>query len=56
MCHAIDNPSICEIRAVIHFLHAKNMNAVEIHCELCTAVYSLSVVSEGTVRHDVECL
>jgi hypothetical protein len=49
MCPVIDNPTSCEIRTVICFLHAKNMNAVEIHCELCT-VYGQYVVSEGTVR------
>jgi hypothetical protein len=35
ICPAIDNPANCEIRAVIGFLHAKNMSTVEIHCELC---------------------
>jgi hypothetical protein len=35
MCPAIGNPTSCEIRAVIHFLHTKNMSAVAIHCELC---------------------
>jgi hypothetical protein len=34
MCPAIDNPVSCEIRAVIRFLRAKNMNAAEIHPEL----------------------
>jgi hypothetical protein len=34
MYPAIDNTVSCEIRA---FLHAKNMNAAEIHCELCMA-------------------
>jgi hypothetical protein len=38
MCPAIDNPVNCEIRAVISFLHAKNMSDAEIHRELC-AVY-----------------
>jgi hypothetical protein len=33
MCPAIDNPASCEIRAVIRFLHAKNMNAADIHHE-----------------------
>jgi hypothetical protein len=28
-CTAIDNPASSEIRAVIHFLHAKNMNVDE---------------------------
>jgi hypothetical protein len=49
MSPAIDNPASCEIRAVICFLHGKNMHAVEIHHELC-AVYGLNVMSEGTVR------
>jgi hypothetical protein len=31
MCPAIDNPTSCEIRAAIHFLHAKNMSAAEIN-------------------------
>jgi hypothetical protein len=34
MCPVIDNPAGCEIRALIRFLHAKNMTAAEIHCEL----------------------
>jgi hypothetical protein len=49
ICTAIDNPTSCEIRAVIRFLHAKNMSAAEIHCELC-AIYGQYVMSEGTVR------
>jgi hypothetical protein len=31
----IDNPASCKICTLIHFLHAKNMSAVEIHRELC---------------------
>jgi hypothetical protein len=38
MCPAIDNPASCEMFFVICFLHAKNINAAEINCELC-AVY-----------------
>jgi hypothetical protein len=50
MCPAIDNPASCEIcTVIIRFLHAKDMSAVEIHCELCT-VYGQNVMSEGTVR------
>jgi transposase len=49
MCPATDNPAPCEIRAVIRFLHAKNMTAAEINRELC-AVYGQNVMSEGTVR------
>jgi hypothetical protein len=50
LCPAIDNPASCEIRAVIRFLHAKNMSAAEIHRELCAAVYVQNIMSEGTVR------
>jgi hypothetical protein len=46
---ATDNPASCEIRDVIHFLHAKNTSADEIHGELCTD-YVENIVSEGTVR------
>jgi hypothetical protein len=49
MCPVIDNPAYCEIRALITFFHAKNVNAAEIHCELC-AVYGQNIMSEGTVR------
>jgi hypothetical protein len=49
MCPAIDNPSSCEIRAVIRFLQAKNMNVAEINRESC-AVYGQNVMSKGTVR------
>jgi hypothetical protein len=47
---SIDNPTSCEIHAVIRFLHAKNMSAEEIHCELCAAVYGQNEMSEETVR------
>jgi hypothetical protein len=49
MCPVIDNPGSCEILAVIHFIHAKNMSAGEIHHELCS-VYGQNVMSVGTVR------
>jgi transposase len=49
MCPATDNPTSCKIRAVIHFLHAKNMSAAEINRELCM-LYGQKVMSEGTVR------
>jgi hypothetical protein len=48
MCPAIGNS--CEIRSVIWFLHAKSMSAAEMHRELCKAVYSQNVMSEGTAR------
>jgi hypothetical protein len=48
-CPAIDNSARCEIRALIHCLIAKNVSVAEIRHELC-AVYSQSVMSEGTVR------
>jgi hypothetical protein len=48
MCPAIDNPTSRKICAVIRFLHAKNMSAAEIHCELCM-VYGQNVMSKRTV-------
>jgi hypothetical protein len=49
---AIDNLVSCEIRVVIHFLHAKITSAEEIHRELCAAMYgqNVLVMSEGTLR------
>jgi hypothetical protein len=49
MCPVIDNPASCKICAVIQFLHAENMSAVEIHHGLC-ALHGQNVMSEGTVR------
>jgi transposase len=48
-CPVIDNTASCEILAVIRFLHAKNMNAAEIHRELCMVIYGQNV-SEETIR------
>jgi hypothetical protein len=45
MCPATDNPSSCEIRAVINFLHGKIVSYAEIHRELCI-VYGQNVMSE----------
>jgi hypothetical protein len=50
MCLAIDNPTSCEICALMFFLHTLNMRAVEIHRELCVVVYGQNVVNEGTSR------
>jgi hypothetical protein len=50
MCPAIDNPTSCEIRALIRFLRAKSMSSAEIHRESCATIYSHNVMSEGTVR------
>jgi hypothetical protein len=50
MCSAIDNSASCEIRAVIRFLHAKKIIAVEIHRELCAAIYGQNIMSGGIVR------
>jgi hypothetical protein len=50
MFPAIDNPTSCEISALICFLPAKNMSVAEIHSELCTAVYGQNVMSEGAVK------
>jgi hypothetical protein len=50
MCPTIDNPTSCEIRAVIRFLRSKNMSAAEVNRELHSAVYGRNVIREGTVR------
>jgi hypothetical protein len=49
MCPTIDNPTSYEIRAVIRFLHTKNMSAAKGHHEVCV-VYSQNVISEGTAK------
>jgi hypothetical protein len=49
MCPAIENPASRKIDTVV-LLQAKTMSAVEIHHELCTAVYGQNGMSEGTVR------
>jgi hypothetical protein len=49
MYPAIHNPASCEIRAVIPFLHTKNMSVAEIHPELCAAVYGENGISEGNI-------
>jgi hypothetical protein len=49
MCPVIDKPASYEICAVLCFLHARNMSAMEIHHELC-AIYGQNVRNEGTVR------
>jgi hypothetical protein len=48
ICPVIDNPTSCKICALIRFLHAKNIIAVETQCELC-AVYDQNVMSEGNL-------
>jgi hypothetical protein len=47
---AIANPASCEMRAVIRFLQAKNMNVAEIHGEFCAAYYQ-NIISEGPLWH-----
>jgi hypothetical protein len=49
MCPEIGNPSSYKIRSVIRFLHARNMIAAEIHCELF-AFYDQNVMSEENIR------
>jgi hypothetical protein len=53
MCAAINNPISCEVRAVIWFLHAKQISAADIHHELCV-VYGPNIMSAGSVS-GVEC-
>jgi hypothetical protein len=49
MCPVIDSPASCKFHTVIRVCLAKNMNAVDIHHELCV-VYGQNVVNEGTLR------
>jgi hypothetical protein len=48
-CCAIENPTSCEIHAVICFLHYSSMRATEIHRALY-AVCGKSEMGERTVR------
>jgi hypothetical protein len=50
MYPANDNSASCEILAIIRFLHAKNMSAVEIRRELCATVHGQNVIREEAVR------
>jgi hypothetical protein len=50
MCLATDNPTSCEIRIVIRFIHVRNITVAEIHHELCTTVYGQNIMSEENVR------
>jgi hypothetical protein len=49
ICPTIDNPASFKMRAVIHFIHVKNMSAAHMYYELC-AVYRQNVMNEGTIR------
>ena len=49
MCAAINNPAICEVRAVIRVFLARNNNAAKIHRQLCE-VYGPNVMSNSKVR------
>jgi hypothetical protein len=49
MCPVIDNPTSCEICAVVHFLHPRNVRVAEDHSEL-RVVYGKNVISEGAAR------
>jgi hypothetical protein len=48
MCPVIDNTASSKICTVIHFFHARNISAAEIHrgCMVC----GQNVMNEGTVR------
>lgn len=44
----IENPADCEICAIIRFLSAKGVKAVEIHRQICE-VYEQNIMSDGMV-------
>ncbi len=45
----IENPTDSEIRAVIRFLSAKGVKAVEIHCQICE-MYRENIKSDRMVH------
>jgi transposase len=49
MNNTIAAPASCEVRAVIHFLHAEGQSAAEIHRRVCR-VYGDTVMSVKCVR------
>jgi hypothetical protein len=50
MCLATDNPAAAKFMLLITFFTLKKISGAKIHHELCMAVYSQNVISEGTVR------
>ena len=48
MAKRIDNPADCEIRAVIRFLQAKNIQPADIHRQVCK-VYGEGAMSDSKV-------
>jgi hypothetical protein len=46
----MDNPASYEIRAVIHFLHAKNLSAAKSQLELCATIYGQNIMGETPIR------
>ena len=49
MAKPIDNPADCEIRAVIRFLQAKNIQPADIYRQVCE-VYGEGAMSDSMVR------
>ena len=49
MAKRIENPADCEIRAVIQFLQAKNIQPADIHRQVCE-VYGEGAMSDSMVR------
>uniref|UniRef100_A0A1B6GKI0 Mos1 transposase HTH domain-containing protein n=1 Tax=Cuerna arida TaxID=1464854 RepID=A0A1B6GKI0_9HEMI len=45
----IENPANCEVHAVIRFLCAKGLKAIDIHHQI-SEVYGENIMSEGMVR------
>ena len=48
MAKTIDNPADCEIRAVIRFLQAKNIQPADIYRQVCE-VYGEGAMSDSMV-------
>ena len=49
MAKRIENPADCEIRAVIRFLQAKNIQPADIHRQVCE-VYGEGAMGDSLVR------
>jgi hypothetical protein len=49
MFKMIEHRTNCEIRSVIRFLNARNLNPADIHCQICE-VYDENFMRDGMVR------
>jgi hypothetical protein len=55
LCPAIDNPVICEIRALIRLLQATYMGDAELHRDLSSAVYGQTELQKELQDNGAKC-